>query len=72
MDLVKSVKCGFHVASKRTMIVGVEKGMNGSKVWLCADGKPTNATNETLVGFLVTNLIGRHVVSLKFRYDIYR
>ncbi len=70
VDIIEGVEGGFHVVSGRSMIVGREEGVNGSKIRACVSGKPTNATDKTLVGFPVSNLSRRHIVGLGFRDGI--
>ena len=72
VDVVEGVKSGFHMARSWLMIVQREEGVGGSKVRACKNGKPSDATNENLIGLHAMNLSRRHVVSLGFRDGIDR
>jgi hypothetical protein len=51
VNIGKGVEGSLHVANRRFVAVGSEKGVNHDKVRMSRVSKPINATNETLICF---------------------
>ena len=70
VDVVKGVKCCFHVARGRLMIVRREEGVNRIQIRTRADCEPTDTTNKALIRLFAANLSGRVAVCLTLRDGI--
>ncbi len=63
VDVVEDIQRGLHVTRRWLIHVGGQEGVGRSDVRACSRQKPTNAANETLISFFLSDVC-RRVISI--------